>query len=82
MSHAFRSHVFDERSDTIPQRKNPYISGMDEPPKGATGYTYFHKLREQEILPHRRENTRDCDVMFDGMFENDCDEEMNEEYGD
>ena len=37
-----------------------------------------NKIEDQ----HRRENIRDCDVIFDGMFENDCDEEMNEEYGD
>ena len=49
---------------------------MDDPPKGATGYTYFHKLREQEILPHRRENIRDCDIIVNDMF--DSDEEMME----
>ena len=65
MCHVCRSHVFNEKSDTIPQRKNPYISGMDDPP----GYTYFHKLREQEILPHRRENIRDCDIIVNDMFD-------------
>ena len=59
-----RSHTFDQeqRKKRKVHRKSSEISRLDQPSKGAQGYRVYHKINEENIMPHRRSGISDTTI--------------------